>query len=172
MAAKPALANDTKALELTRTFKAPLKRVWQAWSTAAELQKWWGPTGCTVHIANFEFHPGGFCHYEMKFADAPSMWGRFNYREIAEREHIIWLNSFATERGGIARAPFAPNFPMEVLNTAHFRSEGSKTVVTLRTSPFGAPDEDIEGFRSIYDGMVLGYGALLDQLAAHVDGAV
>lgn len=168
MPAKPAQANDTKVLEFTRVFKAPRDRVWQAWSTADDLQEWWGPAGCKLRIANFEFRPGGFCHYEMKFTNTPTWWGRFNYRDIAAGERIIWLNSFATERGGITRAPFAPEFPMEVLNSAQFTDQGSKTLVTLRSTPFGASDTEITAFEAIYDGMVKGYGATLDQLEAHL----
>lgn len=164
MPAKSATASDVKPVELTRVFKAPLDRVWTAWSTADELQKWWGPKGCALRIAHFEFRPGGFCHYEMKFTNTPPWWGRFNYRDIADGRHIVWLNSFANEHGGIARAPFAPNFPMEVLNTAHFSAKGANTAVALSSQPFGAPPEDIAGFRAIYDGMVKGYGATLDQL--------
>src|SRR5262249_30886540 len=55
-------------------------------------------------------------HYAMKFENAPTMWGRFNYREIAAPEHMVWLNSFANTRCGIARAPFSENCPLEIQN--------------------------------------------------------
>lgn len=168
MPAKTDQSNDTKAVEFTRILKAPRDRVWQAWSTADELQKWWGPQGCKLRAKSLEFRPGGFFHYEMKFKNTPSMWGRFNYREISDGERIVWLNSFANDRGGIDRAPFALTFPMEVLNSAHFSEQSGKTIVTLRSTPFGATDEEIQGFESIYDSMVKGYGATLDQLEAHL----
>lgn len=156
----------SKSLELTRVFKAPRERVWDAWSTESELQKWWGPKGCKLSTHGMEFRPGGFFHYEMKFTNTPSWYGRFNYRDIASGERIVWLNSFANELGGIARAPFAPEFPMEVLNAAHFSEQGGNTVVALSSTPFGAPENEVAAFEAIYDGMVKGYGATLDQLDA------
>ncbi|MBW8721352.1 MAG: SRPBCC domain-containing protein, partial [Polaromonas sp.] len=92
-------ANDT-AFFITRVFKAPRDRVWQAWSNAASLQQWWGPQGCTVEALRFEFRPGGFFHYAMKFDGAPTWWGRFNYREVVSGERIVWLNSFANAECG------------------------------------------------------------------------
>ena len=154
----------SKSVELTRVFKAPLSRVWQAWSTEDALQKWWGPKGCKLTTHGMEFRPGGFFHYEMKFTNTPPWFGRFNYRDIAERERIVWLNSFANERGGIVRAPFAPEFPMEVLNTAHFTDQDGKTLVALTSTPFGALANEVAAFDSIYDGMNKGYNATLDQL--------
>lgn len=164
MSAKTAPVSDVKALEITRVFKAPRDRVWHAWSTAETLQKWWGPKGCKLTTHGLEFRPGGFFHYEMKFTNTPSWYGRFNYREIAPGERIVWLNSFANERGGIARAPFLPHFPFEVANSAEFRDQGDKTLVALRSTPFGATDDEIKAFASIYDNMQVGYGATLDQL--------
>lgn len=154
----------SKSVELTRVFKAPRNRVWQAWSTEDALQKWWGPKGCKLTTHGLEFRPGGFFHYEMKFTSTPSWYGRFNYRDIEPGERIVWLNSFANELGGIMRAPFAPEFPMEVLNTADFTDQGDKTLVALTSTPFGALPSEVAAFESIYDGMNKGYNATLEQL--------
>lgn len=162
MPAKAAV--QSKSLELTRVFKAPIGRVWHAWSTEDALQTWWGPKGCKLTTHWLEFRPGGFFHYEMKFTNTPPWYGRFNYRDIADRERIVWLNSFANELGGIVRAPFAPEFPMEVLNTAHFTDHGGKTRVALTSTPFGALANEVAAFESIFDSMNKGYSAALDQL--------
>lgn len=153
-----------KSVELTRVFMAPRGRVWQAWSTEDALQKWWGPKGCKLTTHGLDFRPGGFFHYEMKFNNVPSWYGRFNYRDIVQDERIVWLNSFANELGGIVRAPFAPEFPMEVLNTADFTDHGDKTLVALTSTPFGALADEVAAFEAIYDGMNKGYSATLDQL--------
>ncbi|MDO8270399.1 MAG: SRPBCC domain-containing protein, partial [Gammaproteobacteria bacterium] len=93
--------NDTTVFEIVRFIRQPLARVWKAWSEAEQLQHWWGPKGCTLEVGRFEFRPGGFCHYAMKFPEAPVMWGRFNYREIEAPRRLVWLNSFANEHCGI-----------------------------------------------------------------------
>ncbi|MBK9077941.1 MAG: SRPBCC domain-containing protein [Hyphomicrobium sp.] len=168
MTATSAAGCRAKTLDITRVFKAPRARVWQAWTTADDLENWWGPKGCKLKVADMDFRPGGFFHYEMKFTNTPSMWGRFMYREIINGSRIVWLNSFANERGGIARAPFAADFPLEVHNTVTFANSDGSTIVALQSLPFGATDGEIQAFEAIYDNMIKGYGATLDQLEAYL----
>src|SRR5689334_2971073 len=101
-----AMPVETAVFEIARRYAQPLATVWRAWSDAEALACWWGPKGCTIGVERLEFRPGGFFHYRMTFPGAAPMWGRFNYREIVAHERLVWLNSFANERCGIARAPF------------------------------------------------------------------
>jgi uncharacterized protein YndB with AHSA1/START domain len=160
-------ANDN-AFFITRVFKAPRERVWQAWSDAASLQQWWGPEGCTVEALRFEFRPGGFFHYAMNFSGAPTWWGRFNYREITAMERIVWLNSFANAQGGIARAPFSEVCPMEIENTATFTEKDGVTTVSLRALPFGESAAERQYFEELKPSLEQGYGGTLDQLAGYL----
>ncbi|WP_321799007.1 SRPBCC domain-containing protein [Caballeronia sp. J97] len=168
-------SNDTAvqsvAFEMNRVFDAPCERVWQAWSEAGQIARWWGPKGCTLDLLRFEFRPGGFFHYAMKFAGAPAMWGRFNYREIVERERIVWLNSFANENCGIARAPFSEVCPLEIENVVTFSEANGKTSIALRAKPFGASAEEQRYFDALRPSLEQGYGSTLDQLAELLRGA-
>jgi hypothetical protein len=94
--------------------------------------------------------------------------GTLLYHDITDGERIVWFNSFANERGGITRAPFAAAFPLEVQNTVTFTSRGESTVVALQALPFGATDAEIQAFEDIFDDMTKGYGGTLDQLEAHI----
>ena len=156
------------AFEITRVFKAARSRVWQAWSEAGQIGRWWGPKGCTVEIGRFEFKPGGFFHYAMKFEGAPTMWGRFNYREIVAGERIVWLNSFANENCGIARAPFSEACPLEIENVVTFTEHAGSTTIALRAEPFGELAEERQYFDALRPSMEQGYGGTLDQLADHL----
>ncbi|WP_051180562.1 SRPBCC family protein [Caballeronia insecticola] len=168
-------SNDTAtqnvAFTMNRIFDAPRERVWQAWSEADRIARWWGPKGCTIALHRFEFRPGGFFHYAMEFAGMPSMWGRFNYREIVERERIVWLNSFSNERCGIARAPFSEVCPLEIENVVTFSNAGDKTSVALHATPFGASVEEQRFFDELRPSLEQGYGGTLDQLAAFLHSA-
>ncbi|SAK56031.1 activator of Hsp90 ATPase 1 family protein [Caballeronia fortuita] len=157
--------------EMNRVFDAPRERVWQAWSEASQIARWWGPQGCTLDLLRFEFRPGGFFHYAMTFAGAPAMWGRFNYREIVERERIVWLNSFANEHCGIARAPFSEACPLEIENVVTFSEENGKTSIALRAQPFGASVDEQRFFADLRPSLQQGYGGTLDQLGAFLRGA-
>jgi uncharacterized protein YndB with AHSA1/START domain len=157
--------------EMTRVFKAPRARVWQAWSEAEPLQHWWGPKGCTVEVVRFEFRPGGFFHYAMNFDGAPPMWGRFSYRDIAPQAHIVWLNSFANQHCGIARAPFSEDCPLEIENAVTFTEQAGATTVFLRAQPFGASAQEQQYFDDLRSSMEQGYGATFDQLGEYLGKA-
>lgn len=160
-------SNDKTVFVITRQFKMPRSVVWKAWSEADQLKNWWGPKGCSVEIARLEFRPGGFFHYAMKFENAPTMWGRFNYREIAAPERMVWLNSFANENCGIARAPFSEVCPLEITNTVTFTENAGTTTVTLRAEPFGEVAEERKFFDELCSSGSLeqGYGGTFEQLA-------
>jgi uncharacterized protein YndB with AHSA1/START domain len=159
---------DPIVFEMTRRFNHPRDTVWQAWSQADQLQRWWGPAGCTIEVVLFEFRPGGFFHYGMTFDQAPTMWGRFNYREIAGPGRLVWLNSFANARGGIARAPFADSCPLEIQNTVTITEQAGVTTVMLQAQPFGELPAERQYFDDLQPSLELGYGGTFDRLADHL----
>jgi uncharacterized protein YndB with AHSA1/START domain len=168
MAASDDKAARNWAFEITRVFKAPRDRVWKAWSEADQLKHWWGPKGCSIEIPRFEFRLGGFLHYAMKFADAPTMWGRFNYREIVVPERIVWLNSFSNEKCGITRAPFSEFCPLEIENSVTFTEHAGTTTVSLRAEPFGEVAEERKYFEELRSSLEQGYGGTFEQLADYL----
>jgi len=156
--------------EIKRTITAPLDQVWKAWSERDQLTKWWGPKGCSLEVSLLEFRAGGFFHYAMRSGNAPATWGRFNYREIVPHERIVWLNSFANEKCGIARAPFSDLCPLEIENAVAFAEQEGTTRITLHADPFGASVEEVKYFAELCSSGSLeqGYGGTFDQLAAHL----
>jgi uncharacterized protein YndB with AHSA1/START domain len=161
-------AGDRKAdgaFVIRRVFEAPRPRVWKAWSEREELETWWGPKGCSITVATFEFRPGGFFHYAMRFTKGPPMWGRFLYRDIAALERIAWLNSFSNEDCGITRAPFDQSLPLEILNEASFAEKAGRTTVMLRARPHGAAASERKAFEALFASLNQGYGGTFDRLA-------
>ena len=158
------------SFEMERVLTAPLDQVWKAWSERDQLAKWWGPKGCSLEVSFLEFRTGGFFHYAMRFEDAPAMWGRFNYREIVPNERILWLNSFANEECGIARAPFSDLCPLEIENSVAFTEEEGATRMTLHSEPFGASAEEVKYFAELCSSGSLeqGNSGMFDQLADHL----
>ena len=154
--------------EIKRVFKAPRERVWNAWSEAEQLEHWWGPKGCSIEVRELEFRPGGFFHYAMKFAGEPTMWGRFNYREMVVAERIVWLNSFSNEKCGITRAPFSELCPLEIENSVTFKEDAGATTVLLRAQPFGEAEEERRYFEELQPSLEQGYGGTFEQLADYL----
>ena len=163
---------------ISRTFDAPLARVWQAWSEPERLRQWWGPTGCTIKLKKLDFAEGGEFHYAMTWPGAPDMWGKFVYARILPQQCIEYVNSFSDESGKITRAPFAglENWPLQVHNTVTFSEQrdekGIKTTIELRSGPINALAVERAQFAGFFDSMNQGFSGTLDQLAAYLKSSV
>jgi uncharacterized protein YndB with AHSA1/START domain len=165
---------DFRIFEVTRQLRHPRKTVWKAWSERDQIEKWWGPKGCAVRALRFEFRPGGFFHYSMEAAVAPTMWGRFNFLEISAPDRIVWLNSFANQSCGMARAPFSDKCPLEILNIVTFSETAEGTMQSLRAEPFGATEDEQKFFDDLCSSgsLAQGFGGTFDQLSDHLNGKV
>ena len=149
---------------ITRTFDAPLSLVWKVYSEKEHLAKWWGPKGFEWVSGRLDFRPGGIFHYAMRSPDGHLMWGKFNYREIVPMKKVVFTNSFSDEAGMTTRAPFAANFPMEVLNNVEFSEKDGKTTLHMTGTPFNASDCEKTFFQSMFPSMNQGFKGTLDQL--------
>lgn len=109
-------ASPSGEFVISRVFDVPRELVWQAHNELDRLKHWWGPKGFTWLTGTLDFRPGGMFHYGMRSPKGEEMWGRFVYREIVKPERIVFINSFSDAKGGLTRAPFAGNWPLEVLN--------------------------------------------------------
>ena len=158
--------------ELERVFDAPRALVWKAHSEIEHLRHWWGPKGCKIDVVSLDFRPGGLFHYRMSYSTGAEMWGRFFYREIERHERIAWLNSFSNPGGGITRAPFSADCPLEMANIIEFSEENGKTKLALRTWAFGATPAEEKFYADLKPSLAQGYGGTLDQLEAHLQKIV
>ena len=53
------MATETEWLRIERTLDAPIERVWSMWTEAALFQKWYGPNGMSVPVAEMNVAVGG-----------------------------------------------------------------------------------------------------------------
>ena len=155
--------SSQKEFVLTRGFDAPRALVFKAWTEAEGLALWWGPKGCAIKVYRLDLRPGGVFHYSMR-REGQEMWGKFVYREIAVPERIVFVNSFADEKGDTARSPYHPKWPLEVLNTLTLTEHEGKTTLTLRGGPINATEEERKTFEGFREFMQKGFGGTFDQL--------
>jgi uncharacterized protein YndB with AHSA1/START domain len=155
---------------ITRIFNAPRPLVWNAWTDAERLAKWWGPKGCTLRVITLDMRPGGIFHYAMEFQPGQAMYGRFVYGNIVAPETFSFVSSFADEAGNVIRAPFSATWPLEVRNTITLTDKGDRTELTLRGGPIDPTDAEYETFLGMFASMQQGWGGTfdkLDELLAH-----
>ncbi|MCR6733082.1 MAG: SRPBCC domain-containing protein [Afipia sp.] len=172
MSGQAAASTAAKEFTITRVFDASRDLIWRAWSEPERLAQWWGPKGCKIEIGKLEFCPGGIFHYSMRMPDGQTVWwGRFVYREIEKPRRIVFVNSFSDEKGGLARAPFSPAWPLEVLNDLTLTEQDGKTTLALRSGPINPNAEERVMFEGMFDSMRQGFGGTFDQLDDYLKGA-
>jgi uncharacterized protein YndB with AHSA1/START domain len=154
---------------ISRVFDAPRELVFKAWTECDRLKEWWGPKGFTMTSCKLDLRPGGVFHYALRSPGGQEMWGKFEYREVAAPERIVFINSFSDENGGLTRHPGSATWPLQVMNTLTFTESCGKTTVTLRGGPYDATADERKTFGQSHASMQQGFGGTFDQLDAYLE---
>jgi uncharacterized protein YndB with AHSA1/START domain len=160
-------ASDTAPAQdfvLTRIFKAPRQRVWDAWTRPEMLMQWFGPKGVTTTVLQSELRPGGMLHAAMDSPGGGRLWARFVYREVVPPSRLVWVHSFSDEKAGLAPSPFGGPWPLEWLTMVTFEEAGDDTRVVLTCSPLNATPEEQAAFSGATLSMEGGWGGSFEQL--------
>ncbi|MFC7472797.1 SRPBCC domain-containing protein [Dankookia sp. GCM10030260] len=155
---------------VTRLFRAPPQRVWDAWTRPEMLAQWFGPKGVTTTVLRHELHPGGLLHARMDRPDGGTMYARFLYREVTPPARLVWAHAFGDAAGNAAPSPFGGPWPLELLATVTFEPAGAATRVTLHWTPIEATPEERAAFTAAIPSMEGGWGGSFDQLDQFLAG--
>ena len=153
-----------RALVVTRVFNAPRELMWKALTEPQRLERWWGPKGFTSRIHQLELRPGGTFLYSQRNAEGLEMWGKWVYREIIAPERLVFVSSFADEKGNLTRHPFEPNWPLETLGTSTFTEDRGRTTATVRMVPINATESEERTFFDGVNFMEEGFAGTWDKL--------
>jgi uncharacterized protein YndB with AHSA1/START domain len=77
-------------LKLNRLIKAPRERVFAAWTTPADIQKWLGGEGCLVSSAQVDLRVGGEYRFSMKSAEGGKSEAFGIYRVINPPSQLVF----------------------------------------------------------------------------------
>ena len=149
--------NSEKELVTTRTFNAPARIVFQAWTTPEIFQRWWVPAsfGMTLLSYEAEFRAGGRYRLVFRHPAAPEPMAFFGtYLEVAPHSRLVWTNEEGGEGGPVT--------------TVTFEDKGGKTLLVLHelysskealdAAGTGAADAMVETFAQL-DELLLTLGA-------------
>ncbi|MBX9880584.1 MAG: SRPBCC domain-containing protein [Sphingomonas sp.] len=156
----------TPRFTITRHFAAPRERVWAAWTQPEQLARWFGPKGSAGTILAFDPRPGGEWRGRMETPDGATMFSKFVFREVTPPSRLVWVHGFADAAGNRIRAPFAAQFPLELLTTVDFAEDGAGTRITLAWEPLDASPEEEAFFASMMASMEGGWSGSFEQLDA------
>lgn len=93
---------------VTRTFDAPARLVFEAWSRPELFKKWWVPRsmGMTLRSCDMDVRTGGT--YRLVFGDDPENAMAFfgKYLDVVPDKRIVWTNEESGDAGSVTTVTF------------------------------------------------------------------
>ena len=93
---------------VTRTFDAPARLVFEAWSKPELFKKWWVPRslGMTLRSCELDVRTGG--NYRLVFGEDPAKSMAFfgRYLEVVPDKRIVWTNEESGDAGSVTTVTF------------------------------------------------------------------
>jgi uncharacterized protein YndB with AHSA1/START domain len=96
--------SSDRELVVTRSFDAPARLVFEAWSKPELFQRWWVPKsmGMKLHSCEMDVRTGG--KYRLNFGDGMDFFGR--YIDVTPPSRIGWTNEEGGETGSVTTVTF------------------------------------------------------------------
>jgi uncharacterized protein YndB with AHSA1/START domain len=133
-------------LDLLRTFDAPRRLVFEAWTTAEHLSQWFTPGPLTTSSCEVDFRPGGVFRLTMRMPSGVEFPMDGKFVEIVVPERIVFRAKIHDDNN--------------VETTVTFTETGGKTTVSVHQT-FAFESDATRGAHQ-------GWAATLNQLCAHV----
>ncbi len=79
-----------REITMSRTFDAPRRLVWQAFTDPNHISKWLlGPDGWTMPVCEVDLRKGGKWHFVWRKSDGAEMAMTGEYREVSPNERLV-----------------------------------------------------------------------------------
>ena len=97
-----------RELVVTRTFDAPARLVFEAWTRPELLQRWWAPKsfGLVFLSCEADVRTGGRYRFVFGHGDSQPMAFFGRYLEVTPPSRIVWTNDEAGDAGQITTVTF------------------------------------------------------------------
>ena len=96
---------------VTRTFDAPARLVFEAWTNPKLFKRWWVPRsmGMTLRSCELDVRTGG--KYRLVFGDDPANPMAFfgKYLDVVPNQRIVWTNEESGADGSVTTLTFEEN---------------------------------------------------------------
>ncbi|HEX2733541.1 MAG TPA: SRPBCC family protein [Polyangiaceae bacterium] len=134
-------AKSEREIVVTRTFDAPARIVFKAWTTPELFKRWWVPKSMPLALLSYEadFRVGG--GYRLVFdVDGTNTMAFFGkYLEVTPHSRLVWTNDESGEDGAIT--------------TVTLEEKGDKTLMVLHELYRSKEVRDAALASGSYDGM-------------------
>ncbi|MFK7952970.1 MAG: SRPBCC domain-containing protein [Ekhidna sp.] len=138
-----------RTVTINKTFNAPIELVWEAWTQAEHIAKWWSPKGIETKVIEHDFSIGGKWKYAMPMPDGKEFIAEGQYTEIEALKKIVSLANFKPMTEGV-----------EIQSL--FEKDGDKTHFTFNVVH---PTEEYK-IQQEKMGILNGWGSVFERLDA------
>lgn len=121
------IEKESNSIVVRREFSAGISLVWDAWTKAEILDKWWAPKPWISKTKEMDFRPGGRRLYAMCGPNGEEHWGLTLYKMIDPLKSFHGSDVFCDSEGIINTT-----LPEALFVTA-FHAEEDKTLVVMIT---------------------------------------
>jgi PhnB protein len=90
---------DERTITVERSYQAPLNTVWDAWTRAEILCKWWAPKPWKCVILSLDLRVGGQWRYYMEGPDGDRHHCHFDYTAVEPRASFAGTDGFCDVEG-------------------------------------------------------------------------
>lgn len=97
-----------RELVVRRTFDAPARLVFEAWTRPELFMRWWAPKSSGVPLLSCEMDVRTGGTYRLEFGrDASSTWTFFGkYLEVTPHSRLVWTNDEGEDEGAVTTVTF------------------------------------------------------------------
>lgn len=154
---------EAQTVYITREFNADLSLVWEAFTTAALLDKWTAPAPYIARTKYMHFHVGGKRFYAMVSPDGTESWAIQEYTLITPKTHYKMYNAFADKDEN-------PQLPGSDWDFTFSEAAGITTVkISIYNESFERMERVMDGFKQGYTITLENLEALLESLSGEIE---
>jgi uncharacterized protein YndB with AHSA1/START domain len=96
-------ASSSNEIRLTRIYDAPVRAVWDAWTSPEQVEKWWGPRGFTLTTHSKELRAGGHWRYTMHGPDGVDYPNIATYHVVEPHHRLVYDHGATDDRPPLFR---------------------------------------------------------------------
>lgn len=139
-------------LVVTRTFDAPARLVFEAWTTPALMQRWWVPKsiGLTMTACEMDVRTGGGYRFTFVFDNDPSKPMSFfgKYLEVTPPSRLVWTNEESAD-GAVTTLTFEERDGKTLLTMVDHYPSKEALDAAIESGSTGAFEETFEQLEAL-----------------------
>lgn len=155
-----------ETFEISYSFPADLKTVFEMWTNPNNFSKWLGPDGAVMSFMTTNVKEGGTSQWAMTMNDELTKYGQLSYKIIKANSLLVYAQNFCDKDGNFIKAPFSDTYPDYLLTTVSFaKDKQNQTKVSVKWEIFGEASEiERQTFQEMKEIMKIGWTASFHQI--------